>query len=124
VFIGGRDCKVVDLSHEDDSFALNQSRVEAWLVGCRGQPKFAKNGGGVFLPDLGLGVRVALHCGENRDHMSWWDRSFLRYCSHHLLNARSGRMKNPCLGGGSLGEGIADVGSKNEQIFGSQDGIE
>ncbi len=38
--IWSTDGEVVDLTHEDDAFAVNSSQVQARLVGCRCEPKF------------------------------------------------------------------------------------
>ncbi len=33
-FIGGSDCKIFDLTHEDDVLPINGTRIQAWFVGC------------------------------------------------------------------------------------------
>ncbi len=117
--MGGRNRKVVDLSHEDDSFALNQYGVEAWLMGRRGQPKFAKNGVGVFLPEPG-GFRVALHCGENRDHMSWRDGGFLQVLFPPFVECPVGTNEESLFGGGGLAKELQTLDPKMSRFLAAE----
>ncbi len=59
--VRGRDRKVVDLTHKDDTFVVEEARVKARYMDCRSKPEFTQDCVGVFLSEAGR-LGVTLHC--------------------------------------------------------------
>ncbi len=53
--------KVIDLTHENDAFTINQAQVEAGFVGSPFETKFTKYAISMLFPEA-WGFKVALHC--------------------------------------------------------------
>ncbi len=58
--IGGGNCKVFDLTLENNAFTINSSRIQAWLMDPRNEAK-VKDGSCVLLPET-WGLWMPLHC--------------------------------------------------------------
>ncbi len=55
-----RNSKIINLTHKDNTSAVECARVEAWFMYCRHEAKFTKDSVRVLLPQM-RGFRVALH---------------------------------------------------------------
>ncbi len=50
LLVGGCNCKVVNLAHEHNTLAVNNSGVYAWLVSSWGQAKIMEDSIGMLFP--------------------------------------------------------------------------
>ena len=70
------------------------------------------------------GFGMALHRGEDWDHVARQNRGLAHVVFPPFVESTVGVDEEALLGWGGFGECIADIGPKNQQVFGCQDSIE
>jgi hypothetical protein len=117
-----RDSEIIHLSHEDDTNAVDSPRVKAWFVHRRCEAKVTKNRIRMLFPQTRR-FGVALHCRHDRDCMSGWDGRSTFVVFPPFMKGSVGAYVEALFWRWCLGEGIADVGTVDEEIFGGSNGI-
>ena len=88
-----------------------------------GQAKFTEDSSGVLFPKP-RGFRMALHHGEDWDHVARWNWGFVHVVFPPFVESSVGADEEALLGWGGFGKQVADIGPKNQQVFGRRDSIE
>ncbi len=88
-----------------------------------GQAKFTEDSVGVLFPKF-QGFEMALHCGEDWDHVVRWNQGLVHVVFLPFVESTDGADEEALLGWGGFGERVADIGPQNQQVFGRQYSIE
>ncbi len=88
-----------------------------------GQAKFTEDSVGMLFPKS-RGFGMALHRGEDWDHVARWNRGLVHVIFPPFVESMVGADEEALLGWGGFIKRVADIRPQNEQVFGRQDSIE
>ena len=121
---GTSDGEIIDLTLEENAFAFNESRVQAWFVdGIFEVEASGEDAVDVFFPKAGR-FWMALHSFENWDNITRWDgRSFL-VVDPPIMEGAVGADVETLFGRRSFAECVGDVRPVYDEVFCSDSGVE
>ena len=117
-----RDGEVTNLSFEEDSFIVDNTRIEARLMEGRGEAAFSEDGISVFFPQS-ASLWVSLHGREDGNHMPFGDVAAVTSVPP-VLERFVGADEESLLRWRGFAEGVGYICSKNKEILRCNEGIE
>ncbi len=123
MFIGCSDSKIIYLSHENNLFTINSAGIQARFMGGRCQPHVPENRIRVFFPKMRR-LRVSLHGQRNWYYLSLWYGWSFEMVLPPFVEGSVRADEEALFRRWCFSEFVADVRTKNKEVFRGQDSVE
>ncbi len=122
-FVGCSDSKIIYLLHEHNSFTVNSAGIQARFVGGRCQPDVPENRIRVFFPKTRR-LGVSLHGRQNWNYLSLWYGWSFEVVLPPFVEGSVRANEEALFRRWCFSECIADVRTKNKEVFRGRDSVE